>query len=88
LSGQHFVLRVYPEFRPEERRSESYTSTVLLVNRLSELGVKGLDPARSFPGCGSLDAMWTNVEVDKVMLERFGKGLNNVPAESRSFAAA
>jgi len=76
MSGQHSVLRVYPDFRTEERRSESFTTTQMLVERLSALGVKGLDPVRSFPGTGSLDAMWTNVEVPQGTLEAFGKGPN------------
>jgi hypothetical protein len=75
MAGRHFVLRVYPQFRPEERRQESFTNSVLLVDRLVELGVPRMDPARSFPdGSGILDAAWTNVEVQQETLEGFGKG--------------
>lgn len=78
MGGQHFVLRVYPEFRPEERRWESFTSAERLVKRLAELGVAGMNNvARSFPdGGGVLDAVWTNVEVPQEALECFGKGVS------------
>ena len=87
ITGQHFVLRVYPEFRSEERRSENFTSTEMLVDRLASLGVEGLDPARSFPGGGSLDAMWTNIEVPQVTLEGFGKGANYASNRAKYAAA-
>ena len=81
MGGQHFVLRVYPEFRPEERRRESFTSAERLVKRLSELGIAGMDnAAKSFPeGGGVLDAVWTNVEVPPETLKSFGKGVGYPP---------
>lgn len=81
MSGQHFVVRVYPEFRPEERLSESFTSAERLVRRLAELGVPGMnDTEGGFSnGNGVLDAVWTNVEVPQETLECFGKGVRYEP---------
>jgi hypothetical protein len=74
VGGQHFVLRVYPQFRWEDRRSESFTSSELLVERLAALGVPRMDPQKSFPRVGgTLDAVWTNVEVAEETLEGFGR---------------
>jgi hypothetical protein len=74
VSGQHFVLRVYPQFRLEERRAESFTDSKFLVERLAMLGVPKLDPARSFPDLGgALDAIWTNVSVPEETFESFGR---------------
>lgn len=74
--GQHFVLRVYPQFRPEMRERESFTSAERLVERLAELGVAGMNnAAMRFPeGGGVLDAVWTNVEVPQETLDGFGNG--------------
>jgi hypothetical protein len=80
LGGQHFVLRVYPEFQPEKRRWESFTSAERLVERMSSLGVPGMNhAARSFSGGGVLGAVWTNVEVPQETLEGFGKGVSYPP---------
>ena len=73
MGGQHFVVRVYPQCRPEERRSESFTSTRMLVERLVALGVPRMEPDKSFPnGGGILDAVWTSVDVPLEMLGSFG----------------
>ena len=74
LSGQHFVLRLYPQFRWHERRAESFTDAGSLVDRLADLGVARLDPGRSFPNLGgALDAMWDNIEVPREMFDGFGR---------------
>jgi len=74
VSGQHFVLRVYPQYRPEERLAESFTNSRTLVERLAALGVPKMDPIRSFPDLGGvLDAVWTNIEVPDGTYERFGR---------------
>jgi hypothetical protein len=73
MGGQHFVVRVYPQFRPEERRSESYTSTRTMVERLVALGVPRMDPDKSFPDAGGiLDAVWTSVDVPSETFTGFG----------------
>jgi hypothetical protein len=74
ISGQHFVLRVYPQFRAEDRRAESFTSPVSLVERLGYLGVPRMDPVQSFPNLGgALDAVWSNIEVPDGVFEDFGR---------------
>lgn len=74
VSGQHFVLRVYPQYRPEERLAESFTNSRALVERLTALGVPKMDPVRSFPNLGgALDALWTNIDVPDEAYERFGR---------------
>ncbi|MDP9050418.1 MAG: hypothetical protein M3O31_06785 [Acidobacteriota bacterium] len=74
ISGQHFVVRVYPQFKAEDRRAESFTSAFLLVERLGYLGVPKMDPVRSFPNLGgALDAIWSNVEVPEGVFENFGR---------------
>lgn len=74
VGGEHFVLRLYPQFRPDERRVERFTSAPLLVERLAALGVPRMDPFRSFPNLGGvLDAIWTNVEVPQRLFEIFGR---------------
>jgi hypothetical protein len=86
MGGQHFVLRVYPQFRWEERRSENFTRSELLVERLAELGVPRMDPGRSFPEAGgTLDAVWTNVEVPESTLDGFGR--SRAMGGARSVAA-
>jgi len=88
MSGQHFVLRVYPQFRLEERRSESFTSTAALVERLAALGVPRMDPGRSFPGGGGvLDAIWTSVEVPQETFEGFGNGGSRLHGGANPVAA-
>lgn len=72
--GQHFVLRLYPQFLTDKRRCENFNSAQSLVERLAALGVPRMDPDRSFPDVGGLlDAMWTNIEVPQETFERFGK---------------
>ena len=85
LAGQHFVLRVYPQFLPEERARESFTSAQRLVQRLADLGVAGIrDAEESFPkGVGSLDAIWTNVDVPTKTLEDFGRGMTYASSTPR-----
>jgi hypothetical protein len=74
VSGQHFVLRVYPQYRSEERHAESFTNSRTLVERLATLGVPKMDPIRSFPNLGGvLDAIWTNIEVPDGAYEKFGR---------------
>jgi hypothetical protein len=82
MGGQHFVVRVYPQFRPEERRSESFTSTRMLVERLVVLGVPRMDPDKSFPDAGGiLDAVWTSVDVPLETFAGFGRvGSHSVAA--------
>ena len=73
VGGQHYVLRVYPQFRWEERRSESFVSSEALVERLAVLGVPRMDPQKCFPRVGgTLDAVWTSVEIPAETLEGFG----------------
>jgi hypothetical protein len=75
LSGQHYVLRLYPQFRWDERRAESFTNARGLVERLAVLGVPKMDPGRSFPELGGvLDAVWTNIEVPRETFASFGRG--------------
>jgi hypothetical protein len=74
LSGEHFVLRLYPQFRSEKRRAETFTSARSLVKRLTALGVPEMDPWRSFPDLGgNLDAVWTNIDVPGETFEEFGR---------------
>jgi hypothetical protein len=74
LSGQHFVLRLYPQFLWDERRAESFTSAKALVERLTALGVPRMDPVRSFPNLGGiLDAKWDNIDVPKETFDEFGR---------------
>jgi hypothetical protein len=74
IGGQHFVLRLYPQYHAEERRAESFTNTRTLVERLLALGVPKMDPVRSFPNLGGvLDAVWTDIEVPQGTFERFGR---------------
>jgi hypothetical protein len=89
LCGQHFVLRLYPEFMTEKRRSESFTSAQSLVERLEALGVPRMDPGRSFPDDvgGLLDAMWTNIEVPQNTFESFGKNGSRSSSEDSPVAA-
>ena len=80
LGGLHFVLRLYPEFQPEKRLWESFTSAESLVERMASLGVPGMNnAAHNFSGAGVLDAVWTNVEVPQETLETFGKGVSYPP---------
>jgi hypothetical protein len=75
IGGQHFVVRLYPQFQISERRAESFTNTGLLVDRLATLGVPKLDPVTSFPDLGgALDAVWNNIDVARPIYESFGKG--------------
>lgn len=75
MAGRHFVVRVYPQFKSEERRQESFTDSERLVDRLVELGVPRMNPVRSFPDAGGvLDAVWTNVDVPPQTLDGFGRG--------------
>jgi hypothetical protein len=74
LSGQHYVLRLYPQFRWDERRAERFTSAGSLVERLEDLGVQRMDPGRSFPNLGGiLDAVWNNIDVPREIFESFGR---------------
>lgn len=88
LSGQHFVLRLYPQFRWHERRAENFTDAGSLVERLADLGVARLDPGRSFPNLGGiLDAMWNNIDVSRDTFESFGRP-GRVVAADHTFVAA
>jgi hypothetical protein len=69
-------LRLYPQFRLEERRSETFTSPIPLVERLLTLGVSEMDPGKSFPKLGgALDAMWSNVEIPRETFQSFGRAV-------------
>jgi hypothetical protein len=88
VGGQHYVLRVYPQFQWEERRSESFVSSEALVERLALLGVPRMDPKKSFPRVGgTLDAVWTNVEIPDETLEGFGKSGTWSPGGAKTIAA-
>jgi hypothetical protein len=82
------VLRLFPEFEWESRRSERFTSAQKLVERLSALGLQKMDPKRCFPErAGGLDATWTNVEVPRAVVDGFGR-YGGVTIDAERLAAA
>jgi hypothetical protein len=88
LGGQHFVLRLFREFDWESRRSERFTSSLTLVERLASLGLPRMDPGRCFPEKGGgLDAVWTNIEVPQAVLEDFGRTDGRVVSGGKLVAA-
>ena len=88
LGGQHFVLRLFREFDWESRRSERFTSSRALVERLTSLGLPSMDPQRCFPEAGGgLDAVWTNIEVPQDTLDGFGRISGRVMDGGRRVAA-